>query len=278
MDGARFDALTRALRRRGSRRGALGALTLAAFAPLGGAARPEPAKCLTIGERCRLAAEPPQAPHHGKGKKGKGKHHPPSCSKCCSRLGSADPNGKARCTCKGEGIACDNPSQCCSGQCRDGACTACLPNTVFCSDGCANLQTDANHCGSCEHACDSGQRCQDGTCVCPSGVICSVGGCCANANDVCDQNDQCCSPESPAAACNGQCGVVQNNCNQPVDCVGQSCAPIDGFTDEAICQADGRCCVPDGRNCGGDQGCSAANCCSGLCFCSDQGAHSCFPS
>jgi hypothetical protein len=66
--------------------------------------------------------------------------------------------------------------------------------------------------------------------------------------------------------CNGNCGTVLNNCGQLVDCVGQPCTPVDGGISDAVCQADARCCVPSGGQCGGE-GCSSANCCSFSCGC-----------
>ncbi|HET7092000.1 MAG TPA: hypothetical protein VFI22_00935, partial [Thermomicrobiales bacterium] len=162
MDGTRFDALARSLARHALRRRALGVVVAAALAPLTTVAEPEPAGCLANGKRCRQPASDEERQSKGKQKK-RGKHHRRSCAKCCSRYGAAGANGKPRCSCKPEGVACDGSSQCCSGDCRDGTCTACPPNTVFCPDGCANLQTDKNHCGSCEKACDAGQRCQAGS-------------------------------------------------------------------------------------------------------------------
>ncbi|HEU5431321.1 MAG TPA: hypothetical protein VFU81_06650, partial [Thermomicrobiales bacterium] len=217
MDPKQFDLLSRRLSAAGTRRRALTAIVAAALAPLAATAKPEPAACLPAGRRC---SRPAAAAVHGNGKRtARGKHRPPACDKCCSRFGSTGLDGKPRCTCKGEGIACDNPSQCCSGQCRDGGCTACPANTVFCPDGCANLQTDNNHCGSCENACDPGQRCQDGTCVCDA-QSCPTG-CCGGADGTA------CQRGTSAQAC----GVGGAGCQQ---CI----APEGGG---AVCQSDGTC-------------------------------------
>jgi hypothetical protein len=152
MDAARFDALVRAARRSGSRRGLLGGLAALALAPLAAAASPEPAACLGIGKRCTL---------------GKGAGRRPACARCCSRFGSAGPNGKARCACKGNGVACANDSQCCSGACRQGGCCApdCAGKTCGQADGCG---------GTCT-TCPTGQRCVGGACIagqgtCPTGT------------------------------------------------------------------------------------------------------------
>ncbi|HEX5499629.1 MAG TPA: hypothetical protein VFX03_10395, partial [Thermomicrobiales bacterium] len=134
MDPSRFDALVASLARPGSRRRLLGGVLAGSFPTFAAAAAdasrpdvsgPRPAKCLAVGKRCTLHA----AARHGK-KGNKGKHHPPSCAKCCSRYSAPGANGNARCACKSEGIACAGDDQCCSGQCRDDACTACPPNTV----------------------------------------------------------------------------------------------------------------------------------------------------
>lgn len=265
MESNRFDAIVRTLARPASRRRTLAGVIATALAPLAeAAAEPQPAKCLPNGKRCRQPAS--DAADHGKAKRGgKGNHHPPSCTKCCSRLGTPDANGKARCTCKSEGIACDAPSQCCSGDCRNGNCTACPPNTVFCGDGCANLQTDKQHCGSCDKACDTGQRCQAGTCVCDA-QSCPTGCCDQDATCQRGTSDGACGDGGATCQiCTPTCQVCDGSTCVAVN-LGQSCTPVDGGTNDAVCQADGRCCVPSGGTCGG-AGCSADNCCNGGCNC-----------
>lgn len=207
MEPARFDALVQTLTRAGSRRLALSGLLATILAPVTAAAKPAPAKCLPIGKRCSQAAADAA---HAKGK-GKGKHHPPACSQCCSRLGAAGADGKARCACKGEGVQCDNDSQCCGGQCKSGNCTGCPANTVFCPDGCADLQTNNQHCGACDVACTSGQRCVNGACVC-DGQSCPTG-CCDGTSCQRGTSDQAC----------GTNGAMCQTCTSSQRCGGNTC-------------------------------------------------------
>src|ERR1051326_1970366 len=109
MEPTRFDALVQSLTRPGNRRRALGLLLASTLTPLTAAAKPAPAACLATGKRCSQPATAGAGKDKSKGTR-KGKHPPPACSKCCSRFGAAGADGKARCTCKGEGVACDNDS------------------------------------------------------------------------------------------------------------------------------------------------------------------------
>jgi hypothetical protein len=92
----------------------------------------------------------------------------------------------------------------------------CMPN-------CSDRTCGADGCGGICGNCAVNQRCQGGVCVCV--------------------------PESPAATCNGRCGIWTNTCGQPVVCV--TC-PAD-----RICLGNGSCaevCVfgscPAGCECG----------------------------
>lgn len=48
----------------------------------------------------------------------------------------------------------------------------CATGQTACGSTCADLQTDVTHCGTCEHACTSGQECSSGTCI----DVCQVDG------------------------------------------------------------------------------------------------------
>lgn len=50
-------------------------------------------------------------------------------------------------------------------KCKKGKCRPDKDGTV-CGDDCADLLTDARHCGTCGNACPAEQRCLHGTCTC----------------------------------------------------------------------------------------------------------------
>src|SRR5689334_844349 len=100
MDPQAFDRLARALAPAASRRRALGLVLAAALAPVAAAAKPAPgkkARCLAISKLCTQSAG--AGATHAADRR-KRKHHPPSCSKCCSGFGATGTDGKARCACK----------------------------------------------------------------------------------------------------------------------------------------------------------------------------------
>jgi hypothetical protein len=47
-------------------------------------------------------------------------------------------------------------------------------------------------------------------------VTCPASGCCPDAADVCDPNDQCCTPKSCAVG--HDCGVIPDGCGGTLDC------------------------------------------------------------
>jgi hypothetical protein len=216
---------------------------------------PEPAKCLAVGKRC--ARQDAESDRHGAGKgkrQGKGKHHSPSCAKCCSRFGAAGSDGKARCACKPEGDPCDNPSQCCGGLCKNGGCTKCPGDLTACDGQCVDLQTDPDHCGDCAASCAIGQRCVDGTCVCDAQSC--PNGCC--------DDQQTCQRGTSDQAC-GDGGAACQACGPCATCDGTTCAGQSAVCcgDTAVC-ADGVC-----TPCAAD-----APCRNGACGC-DPGFHPC---
>ena len=57
----------------------------------------------------------------------------------------------------------------------------CPPGSSDCGDGCVDLQTNAAHCGRCDHACGEAERCVEGVCMacaCAEGELCVAGGRC----------------------------------------------------------------------------------------------------
>ncbi|HET7094724.1 MAG TPA: hypothetical protein VFI22_14630, partial [Thermomicrobiales bacterium] len=255
MDADRFDLLARRLGAPGTRRGAIGVIFAAALGPAAAVAAPEPVKCLATGKRCSL----PDAGRHGNRKRRKhGKHHRPSCNKCCSRFGSAGPDGKPRCTCKPEGEPCDGPSQCCGGLCRNGQCTKCPGDLTACNGNCVDLQTAPDHCGDCATTCANGQRCQDGVCVC-DGISCP-NGCC--------DDQQTCRRGTSEQAC-GDGGAACQTCGACATCDGSTCAPTDGACcDDGLGVCRGATCIDcdQGQRClNGQCICDATSCPDGCC-------------
>lgn len=210
MDPARFDRLVHALSSSRTRRRALGAALASALLSAAASAAPEPANCLAIGKRCRQAADA----RHVKSKRN-GKHHPPACAKCCSRFGAAGSDGKARCSCKPEGEACDDASQCCGGRCRDGNCTGCAAGTKPCQGACIP-ETSCCAADADGAPCGVGGQCDDGRCFlaypnCEG--TCSTFGVAAGSGGV-----NFCNSGSDDQPCNGLA------CNATADCpAGQWC-------------------------------------------------------
>ncbi|MBX3269547.1 MAG: hypothetical protein KF729_04770 [Sandaracinaceae bacterium] len=108
-----------------------------------------------------------------------------SSSAHCGTCGNACPGSApclgGRCCAEGE-VLCPsgdrfvctdvstNPFACgsCGTRCRTGHCAGglcCLPGEVSCDGACADLQSDALHCGGCGAACPAGTACCGGACV-----------------------------------------------------------------------------------------------------------------
>jgi hypothetical protein len=167
-----------------------------------------------------------------------------TCQDCTQHAGG---------TCNGQVCSSCNPTNCGSGCCLNGTCTA--PGFPYCGDGglpCAScdLKT-ANGCGAagCQcgknPACSPGQTCTDaGTCICSS----------SNCPGCCDTNNNCLTPSSSSCGTNG--GAC-TDCGAGADgCLSGSCRCDGGSSCSAglTCAIGGQCvCAP--QNCSG--------CCSG---------------
>jgi hypothetical protein len=208
---------------------------------------------------------------------------------CCDAQGSChvnDPNacgtGGGSCTvcvvtselCQGGACVCPSGVICSASGCCPNASDECDADDQCCTPKtCADLP---GQCGTLDDGCDGVIDCGG----CPMGQTCGGGG----VPNQCG----CPPPQCPAAA---NCGTITNACGAAVTCggpcpasapacianvcgicsatnAGTSCVPPDGDTDQATCQANGRCCVESGGDSGGvpGQSCFTANCCSRRCF------------
>ena len=156
MEDDRFDHLTRAVTRRGTRRGAVGLLLGSSTAILGFSANAKKKK-------------------KGKKKKGTGcKGGCPAGAICSGKVCVFCAMGQMACgnTC----VSRDDPANCgtCGNVCRSGAacrsgtCDFCPSGLTPCGNACVNLASDAANCGRCGKSCPSG-TCRNGACKCDIG-------------------------------------------------------------------------------------------------------------
>ena len=104
----------------------------------------------------------------------------------------------------------------------------CSMGETRCDDGCFNIMTDANHCGSCTTACNPGELCALGSCVteCPGGTTDCSGACvdlstdltnCGACGNACMPGEVCsvgtCASTCPAGSveCAGICRDIQTD-------------------------------------------------------------------
>ena len=133
--------------------------------------------------------------------------------------------------CHAVGTHCTRGGQCCSGICesvrtapgrRRFRC-GCPSDLTACGRSCADLESDADHCGACGNSCDGGE-CIDGACT----VACRVfdepcgddpNSCCADF--VCDPTSGSKCLRKPGAACE-----EDNDCSDvpaSTGCIGNVC-------------------------------------------------------
>jgi hypothetical protein len=204
MDAHRFDALSRALGDRLSRRG-LGRL-------FGGLAMANGVMAHGLHDA--------QAKKKRRKKKKKKKDCDGGCriGTCCDGKCANTPTDGNNCG------ACGNV--CVPGQyCQNSQCKPCeSPNSVCRNDGhdrCFNLQTDHDNCGACGNICTDREACRNGQCVC-SGVNCSDGTCCPSGYEVCIGNGIGCCPNNSHYCGNGRCCPNGFTCGG--SCGGECCA------------------------------------------------------
>lgn len=124
----------------------------------------------------------------------------------CSAQGSCNPaSGICSFVPREDGIICGA-----GGTCRSGACTNCeLHGKTDCGGTCADLSSDASHCGACGSGCQSGDSCHGGACS----------GCGALGRTDCGDG-LCRELSSNSFAC-GTCGTT---CPSGDPCIGGACA------------------------------------------------------
>jgi hypothetical protein len=125
----------------------------------------------------------------------------------------------------------------------------CGSGQTTCGQQCVNTATDVANCGACNHACSSGQTCQNGSCTCQSGMLC--GGVCVNSDATHCGN--CTTTCTSGMVCNNN--ACSSSCSGGTTMCGTACVVTNGS---------------DVLNCGGcNVMCAAGQVCNGgTCACS----------
>jgi len=103
---------------------------------------------------------------------------PGHCGACGQSCGAGERCFSGHCGCGELGTegqipaACTSQQACCQNQCVDPGSNLCeCAPGVYCTGGqsccngnCVNLLSDKNHCGTCNNACSSNQKCESGQC------------------------------------------------------------------------------------------------------------------
>lgn len=119
----------------------------------------------------------------------------------------------------------------------------CPADQLACDGTCVAVQTDPNHCGSCDVACGAGRSCSGGQCYCPDGRGECGGACvdlksdpghCGSCPVACGAGQVCTTPTGGAPSCAAACAEdTQTSC---------SGACVSLATDPWNCGACGRAC------------------------------------
>ena len=167
MDGTRFDRLARMMASPAPRRTAAAALFASVIpAALGPADDAMAARCLRNGQRC------------GRRSRTKDERGIP-CRLCCTGYAK-----RKRCACRGDGIACNRPGQCCSGECVQNRCSGtCIALREPC-------EPETDLCCRAGAICEDTPRARRPVCCFPGGFPCDrLSDCCSG---VCDHQTRRC--------------------------------------------------------------------------------------
>jgi hypothetical protein len=271
MDQQQFDALTRAMARRSSRRRALATLLGA-----GGLA----AAYGMLSGRVQVTVDLDDPIATAEGASAAGTTPTPRPTRTPTRTPTAEPDDSGNSDDETEptgdgcrdglapcGAACIDPLRdslncggcgyaCRSGEetCVAGTCTPvaqpCTPAQSACDGACVDLDTDPNHCGSCDVSCDAeSEECVGGACrvrceQAAGGLTEACEGVCVDLGSDPEHCGSCDTRCGPAAACrNGQCENVTCTTNGEIVC-GSDRDCVDPLTDRRHCGECGNFCRP----------------------------------
>ena len=131
----------------------------------------------------------------------------------------------------------------------------CPGGRTECGGSCFDLQTNSNHCGSCDTRCPVGTTCNAGVCTCPgTGTLCG---------------ERCVNTQSD----NGNCGACGVECPALSTCSGGSCSCVPHCTTDpglVPCGMDVPNACPGGPACGRGTQCAVGSLCdptTRMCVC-----------
>ena len=154
-----------------------------------------------------------------------------------------------------------------------GSTFGCAPGFTNCADGCADLQSDPSHCGSCFSTCPSGAKCVNASCqgtttACHAGTVF-----CTNFGECLDTSSNPFACGSCSTPCNGT--HCTNGVCDPKSCLSKTatyCPSIGGCTELSN---DYQNCGACGNACGPADSCVNGKCvppdCPGSTYCMSSG-------
>jgi Stigma-specific protein, Stig1 len=144
---------------------------------------------------------------------------------------------------------------------NNGGGVQCQPGETNCGGQCFNLANDAQHCGSCDKSCGTGESCFNGQCLTGIGTCAAADNFCNSVLDVCNDNDTCQCLQTFAGQT--RCGLAPaggflcGQCSRDAECnqfgAGAFCAQGSGGAGGCSCAAGvGFCNVPCPFDAGGN--------------------------